>query len=152
MNTSDTRPTGTRHRTAAQLAALLVGLAFLAIGILGFVPGITTNYDSLAVAGHESGAMLLGLFTVSVLHNIVHLVFGVAGIVMSRTIPAAFAYLFGGGVIYLVLALYGVLVEQHSNANFIPVNHADNWLHLGLGAGMILIGLLTRRAAGTRIG
>jgi hypothetical protein len=80
--------TGTR-RTAVQKAALAVGVVFLVVGILGFVPGITSNYDSLGGAGHQSDAMLLGVFQVSVLHNIVHLLFGVAGIAMSRRADSA---------------------------------------------------------------
>ncbi len=50
---------------------------FLLVGILGFVPGVTTDYDGMTVAGHESTAMLLGVFHVSILHNIVHLFLGV---------------------------------------------------------------------------
>jgi hypothetical protein len=65
--------------------AQLVGVVFLLVGILGFIPGITTDYDQLAFAGHDSGALLLGLFMVSVLHNLVHVAFGVAGLVLSRT-------------------------------------------------------------------
>ncbi|MFL6107779.1 MAG: DUF4383 domain-containing protein, partial [Marmoricola sp.] len=60
-------------RTTIQNAALVVALTFGLVGILGFIPGVTTNYDSMEFAGHESGAQLLGLFDVSVLHNIVHL-------------------------------------------------------------------------------
>ncbi len=66
-------------------------------------PGITTHYDQLALAGHHSQAALLGVFNVSVLHNLVHLLFGVAGIALARTVTAARAYLIGGGAIYLVL-------------------------------------------------
>ena len=76
-------PPGTTTRTKrspVQLAALVVGVVFLVVGVLGFVPGITSDYDSLGAAGHESHAMLLGIFQVSVLHNIVHLLFGVAGV------------------------------------------------------------------------
>lgn len=95
----------------------------------------------MTFAGHESGAHLLGIFEVSILHNIVHLLFGVAGLGLARTFTAARQYLIVGGVIYLVLWLYGVLIDHHSPANFVPVNNADNWLHLGLGLGMLVLGL-----------
>ena len=62
-------------------AALAVGAVFLVVGLLGFVPGITTHDEQLTFAGHHSDAALLGIFNVSVLHNLVHLLFGVAGIV-----------------------------------------------------------------------
>lgn len=137
-------------RSLVQLAALVVGAVFLVVGILGFVPGITTDYEDLQWAGHESGAKLLGVFAVSGLHNIVHIVFGVVGLVAAATATAARAYLIGGGVVYLALWLYGLLVDEHSQANFVPLNDADNWLHLGLGLGMVALGLvLPRRTTAT---
>ncbi|MGE2835075.1 DUF4383 domain-containing protein [Mycobacterium sp. SMC-4] len=140
-------------RTPVQTAALVVGAVFLLVGVLGFIPGITTNYDQLTFAGHHSGAMLLGVFAVSVLHNIVHLLFGVAGILMARTFSAARLYLIGGGAIYLVLFLYGLVIDHDSSANFVPVNTADNWLHLGLAIGMIGLGVaLTRDTTSRRAG
>ncbi|MEW9550550.1 DUF4383 domain-containing protein [Nonomuraea sp. NPDC050783] len=132
-------------RTPVQLAALVVGAVFLLVGILGFVPGITTNYDDLGFAGHESDAMLLNVFQVSILHNIVHLLFGIAGILLARTWSGARNFLIGGGVIYLVLWIYGLLVGHDSPANFVPLNNADNWLHLLLGIGMIALGFLLSR-------
>ncbi|MDI1460663.1 DUF4383 domain-containing protein [Catellatospora sp. KI3] len=140
---------GTTARTAARApvrtAAAIVGGVFLLVGILGFIPGITTHYDTMHAAGHQSGAMLLGVFQVSVLHNIVHLLFGIAGLAMSRTIPAARTYLIAGGVIYGILWLYGLIIDQTSPANIVPVNSADNWLHLLLAIGMIALGVgLTR--------
>lgn len=129
-------------RSPVQLVTAAVGAVFLLVGILGFVPGLTTNFDMLMFAGHESDALLLGIFAVSVLHNIVHLAFGVAGLAMARTASAAKAFLVGGGAIYLVVWLFGVIVDQNSAANIVPVNAADNWLHLALGAGMIALGFL----------
>ncbi|MEV0308486.1 uncharacterized protein DUF4383 [Nonomuraea fuscirosea] len=133
-------------KTPVQLAALIVGAVFLLIGILGFIPGITTNYGQLQFAGHESGAMLLGLFQVSVLHNIVHLVFGVAGVLLARTWAGARGFLLIGGIIYLVLWLYGLFVPHGGGANFVPFNTADNWLHLVLGVVMIALGAMATRA------
>jgi hypothetical protein len=132
-------------RTLVQTAALAVAAVFLLVGVLGFIPGITTGYSSMTFAGHDSGAELLGVFQVSILHNIVHLLFGLAGFALARTVSGARLYLIGGGAIYLVLWLYGLLVGQDSAANFIPVNTADDWLHLILGLGMIALGLITTR-------
>ncbi len=129
----------------ASRLAMVVGAVFLLVGILGFIPGITTDYDTLAFAGHESDAKLLGIFQVSILHNIVHLLFGAAGLAMARTARTATTYLVGGGVIYLVLWLYGLVIDHDSGANFVPVNTADNWLHFVLGIGMVALGLLVGR-------
>lgn len=134
-----------RQRHPIQTVAAVVGLAFLLVGALGFVPGVTTNYDALSIAGHHSGALLLGLFSVSILHNLVHLGFGVAGLVMARTPRTARMFLIYGGGVYLVLWLYGLVVNFDSAANFIPLNTADNWLHFGLAAVMISVGVALGR-------
>jgi hypothetical protein len=123
-----------------QKAALVVAVVFLAVGVLGFIPGVTTDYDTMRFAGHESDAMLLGLFQVSVLHNIVHLLFGAAGLALARSASGARGFLIGGGVVYLALWVYGLVIDQTSSANFVPLNNAVNWLHLALGLGMILLG------------
>jgi arginine exporter protein ArgO len=129
-------------RSDLQRAAAVVGAAFLLVGILGFIPGITTDYSTMEFASHESDAKLLGIFEVSILHNIVHLLFGVAGLAMARTWDSARAYLIGGGVVYLVLWIYGLVIDHDSAANFVPVNDADNWLHFVLGAAMVALGIL----------
>lgn len=126
-----------RDRSLAQTLALVFGLAFLGAGILGFIPGITQDLGDIEFAGKDSPAELLGIFQVSILHNIVHLLFGIAGIALARTVPGALAYLLWGGVIYLVLFLYGLLVSESSDANFVPMNNADDWLHLVLGVGLL---------------
>lgn len=135
---------------AVQKAAAGAGALFLLVGILGFIPGITTHYDRLSWAGHESGAALLGIFQVSVLHNVIHLAFGVAGLLMARSFSAARSYLVGGGLIYAVVWLYGVLVDQTSPANIIPLNTADNWLHFVLALAMVGLGVGMGRHDATR--
>ncbi|CAN3129971.1 DUF4383 domain-containing protein [Mycobacterium sp. smrl_JER01] len=148
---SNTENRVTKSRTPVQLAALIVGAVFLVVGVAGFIPGITTNYGELTFAGHHSGAMLLGIFAVSVLHNIVHLLFGVAGIALARTFSAARMYLIAGGAIYALLWVYGMVIDHDSSANFIPVNTADDWLHFGLAVGMIGLGVVLGRT-GARAG
>jgi hypothetical protein len=125
-----------------------VGAAFLLTGLLGFIPGITTNYDMLSFAGHHSGAKLLGLFEVSVLHNVVHLAFGVAGLAFARSFAGARGFLLGSGAIYLVLTLFGLAIDHESPANFVPVNAADNWLHLVLAIAMLGLGIMLGRRVG----
>jgi hypothetical protein len=126
-----------------QQAAASVGAVFLLLGLLGFMPGITIELSTLAFAGTASGAMLLGVFQISILHNLVHVAFGVAGLRMARTLHGARRYLLSGGLVYLLLWLYGVLIDLRGGWNFMPVNDADNWLHLVMGAGMIALGGLT---------
>jgi hypothetical protein len=144
---SASQPASARRfaETAVQKAALIVGIVFLVVGVAGFIPGLTTGMDTMQGAGHESMAMLMGVFQVSILHNIVHLLFGIAGVAVARSASASRQYLIWGGVIYLVLWIFGLFVAGDSPANFVPVNTADNWLHFVLGVGMIALGLLLTR-------
>ena len=130
-----------------QIAAMVIGAVFLVFGVAGFIPGITSHFDELSWAGHHSGALLLGVFAVSILHNVVHLAFGVAGLVLARTAASAKAYLLWGGAVYAVLWLYGLAIDHHGPLNVVPVNAADNWLHLGLAVAMIGSGVTLGRLA-----
>jgi hypothetical protein len=143
QNTPAAAPTA--RRAPVQWAAIAVGLLFLLVGVLGFIPGVTTHYDMMSFAGHHSQALLLGLFNVSALHNIVHLLFGVLGLALSLTFNGSRVFLIAGGVVYAVLWLYGLLIDRDTAVNFVPVNTADNWLHLVLAAGMLLLGILLGR-------
>jgi hypothetical protein len=135
-----------RDRSLAQTLAFVFGLAFLGAGVLGFIPGITTNLGDIKFAGNDSPSELLGIFQVSILHNIVHLLFGIAGIAMSRSWDSARTYLLGSGVIYLVLFAYGLLVGSNDDANFVPINNADDLLHLVLGIGLLAGWFLSKTA------
>jgi uncharacterized protein DUF4383 len=80
---------------SVQRVAQLFGIVFVLVGILGFVPGVVTN------------GMLLGIFPVNGLHNVVHLAFGVWGLVAARSFGGAKTYGQLGGIIYIVLAALG---------------------------------------------
>ncbi|MCX4388935.1 DUF4383 domain-containing protein [Micromonospora peucetia] len=140
-------PPGPKPRV--QLAAVAAAVVFVLIGVLGFIPGITTGYGDMTFAGHHSEARLLGLFQVSILHNALHLGFGLAGLLLARSVAGARIFLAGGGALYLGLWLYGFVINRESAANFIPVNDADNYLHLALGFGMLVFGLLLSNQVGT---
>ncbi|MFF6998896.1 DUF4383 domain-containing protein [Streptomyces sp. NPDC008313] len=124
-------------------AVTLVGALFVVAGLLGFVPGITTRYGRMGFAGPHAGARLFGLFAVSALHNLVHLAFGLAGLYVGLRAPRwCRTYLVVGGFAYLALWVYGLCVHRGTEWNFLSVNGADNWLHLGLGFGMVALGTL----------
>lgn len=138
------RPQVTRpgeRRSLAQILALVFGATFLLVGIAGFIPGITSNYDELSFLGTDSHAELLGLFRVSIFHNLVHLLFGI-GILAAAREQWSIAYLIGGGVAYGLVTAYGFVIDEHGDANFLPINTADNVLHLALTLGLLGAGLL----------
>jgi hypothetical protein len=117
--------------------AVTAGGLLVAAGVLGFVPGVTTHVGSLAFAGHGSHAELLGQFRVGVLLNLVHIASGLPAVVMARTEAGARRYLSGCGIAYLVLWVLGPL----SLGGWVPLNSADNWLHLV--GGVALLGTST---------
>jgi hypothetical protein len=54
----------------ARMLTLVLGVAYVAFGILGFVPGITVP------AGPPGQGLLLGIFAVNTIHNLAHLILG----------------------------------------------------------------------------
>jgi hypothetical protein len=115
-------------------AAILLGLVFLAIGILGFIPGATTN------------EMLFGTFHVNAIHSIVHIVSGVIALLCglgSRTASRAFFQVFG--VIYAIIAILGFYYGEQPIFRLISNNRPDIWLHLVLAVVMLFLGFGTAR-------
>ncbi len=155
MRHATTPPTGERSRGTdsrkaqhLRLAATVVAATFVLVGIAGFIPGLTTNAGDLEFLGtHDDTEMggqaeLLGVFHVSILHNLVHLGFGIAGLALARSVKGASGFLYGGAIIYAAVLVYGLVIDQDSDANFLPVNDADNVLHAALVAGMLLLAVL----------
>jgi FtsH-binding integral membrane protein len=142
METARTTTDGLRGRPTVQLLATLVAATFVLVGIIGFIPGLTTNlYDGLEFAGEDGDAEIFGVFETSVLHNLVHGLFGLVGLALARTWSGARTFLIGGGIIYLALWLIGLF----GGLNWIPVNDPDDWLHFVLGVAMIGLGFATTR-------
>jgi Domain of unknown function (DUF4383) len=145
---AEARVEGVRERAPIQDVALLLAIAFVGIGIAGFIPGLTTDYDDLSFAGNGSRAQLFGVFQTSILHNLIHLLFGVAGIALARTRPGARTFLVGGGLVYVLLFFYGLVTSESSGANFVPFDASDDVLHLALGGSMLVLGLLPESVPG----
>lgn len=112
--------------------SLVFGAVFTLIGLLGFVPGVTTTDAD----GHQ---VLLGLFMVDVVHNMVHLVTGVLGLAAAGQERYAKLYLIGLGAVYALVTLVGFFTSPAFG--FLHVNTGDNWLHLVLSIGMLGAGL-----------
>jgi hypothetical protein len=129
----------TPEASAVEQAAATAGAVFGLITLLGFIPGITVNIWSLGVVGMHSTTLLLGVFTVSVLHNVIHLLFAIGGLRFARTARTARRYLLVVGAIFLVVALYGFMLTERGVADVLPINRADDWLHLIAGVALIAL-------------
>ena len=135
----------------SRMSAWVLVLSCWSVGILGFIPGITTRYGELMFLGPDSHAMFLGLFQVSMLLNIVQLAIGATGWAMSRSEMGARNFLMGAGALYIILSIYGLSVGVGSAANFLSLNMTDNWTLMVLGVVMIAAGwMLSRHLAEDR--
>ncbi|HEX5726750.1 MAG TPA: DUF4383 domain-containing protein [Longimicrobiaceae bacterium] len=123
-----------------QRVALVFGVVFLLVGILGLLtPGGTTMEADM-----ETAPRLLNLFPVNLLHNLVHLAFGVWGLAASRRWGSARTYCRLGGILYLVLAGLGFVAAD--TFGLIPIGGNDIWLHLVLGLALVFFGFTARPA------
>ena len=125
-------------RSTVQTVALVFGVVFVLIAILGFL----TDGGMSMEADLETAPRVLGLFPVNVLHNVVHLLFGAWGIAASRTFSAAKAYCRTAGVIYLVLTVLGLIAP--TTFGLIPIGGNDVWLHALLGVVLAGAGFTAR--------
>jgi hypothetical protein len=111
--------------------ALIFGIAFLAIGISGFIPGLSTpphaGHPDLAVDSFYGQA--LGLFPVNILHNIVHILFGIWGLLAYKSLGASKGYAKSVAVAYAVLTVAGFVPGLNTMFGLVPLFGNDIWLH-----------------------
>jgi hypothetical protein len=118
--------------------ALAWGIVFLLVGVAGFIPGITSKDDM-------GMKLLLGLFMVNGIHNAVHLLTGAASVLSSNSERAARYYFQIFGVVYALVTIIGfVLGSGRYVLGIIPVNTADNFLHLAITLVTLYLGFLYR--------
>jgi len=131
----------------ARRFAMIMGIVFVLVGILAFIPGVTqpdpSNAPPLSVHGPGHG-YLLGLFHVNVLHNVVHLLFGVLGILMARDAASAVLYARIVAVAYGLLVILGLIPATSTTFGLIPIHGADVVLHLLIAAAAAYFGFVHR--------
>ena len=122
----------------AKTLALLFGVFFLLIGVLGFVPSLAPN------------EMLLGLFMVNPAHNVVHLLSGAVALWAGMTgIGASRLYFKIFGIVYGLVAVLGFVKGDGMLLGLISNNAADTWLHVGIAAVSLIVGFMPASSADT---
>ena len=119
--------------------AMLVGIVFVLVGVLGFIPALVP------------GGALLGIFSVNALHSIVHVLFGLLGIGAAFT-GMSRMYNRVIGIVYLLLAVLGFIPALVSNGallGLVSINLSDNILHLVVGAVLVIVGFFVADQATT---
>jgi hypothetical protein len=114
--------------------ALVFGVVFLLVGIAGFIPALVSpvheGHPDLTI---DSGyGLLLGLFPVNILHNLVHVLFGVWGLASFRSASGALMYARGVAIIYAVLTVAGLVPGLQTLFGLTPLFGNDIWLHAAL--------------------
>lgn len=128
--------------------ARVYGIAFLAIGLSGFVPGLSPAHSHPGLAVEAGSALALGLFPVNVLHNLFHLLFGAWGLFASRSAAGARAYGKGVAIIYGLLTVMGLIPATDTTFGLVPIGGNDVWLHALLAGVAGYFGFVHREADG----
>lgn len=129
--------------------ALIYGIVFLIVGAAGFLPGLTVAHSHPDVRVTNGLSLEFGLFPVNVLHNLVHLLFGVWGLVASRSLGGARVYAKAVAIVYALLTIMGLIpaANLHSTFGLIPLYGHDIWLHALLAAIAAYFGFARRETA-----
>ena len=133
----------------ARYFALIAGIVYLLVGVMGFVPGLNdmahpgmAEYDLVVDAQY---GFLMGLFPVNILHNIVHLTIGIWGILAYRSFGAARTFALILGIFYLLLAVMGLIPGLNTTFGLIPLFGNDVWLHAVTAIAALAVYFLSRR-------
>lgn len=131
--------------------ARVFGVVFLIVGVGGFIPGVTQPHVHPNLAVQAASGMELGLFPVNILHNLVHLAFGVWGVAAARSLSAARLYARLVAISYAALTILGLIPATNTTFGLIPIYGHDVWLHALLAAAAAYFGFVHREEA-TRAG
>jgi hypothetical protein len=118
---------------AGQYFTLITGIIFVLVGVMGFIPGFvkeaTATPDMAGLSFTPGYGYLLGLFPINVLHNVVHLLVGILGIVASVSLGSARLYSGVLAIFYGLLTVMGLFPPTQSTLGLIPIFGNDVWLH-----------------------
>jgi Domain of unknown function (DUF4383) len=132
----------------ARYFALIYGVVFLLAGIAGFIPDLVTPPEAAPdLAITASSGHLFGLFPVNLLHNLVHLAFGIGGFVGYRNFPSARFYARVVAITYAALTVMGLIPGLKTLFGLVPLYGHDVWLHAVLAIIAAYFGFVARPAA-----
>lgn len=109
---------------ASRNFAFFSGIFFVAIGILGFIPGIVTaapTQPDLPLLVNTGYGYLFGLFPTNLIHNLVHVAVGIWGLSASRTPQSALFYCQGFAILYSLIVVMGILPGAGTTFGLMPI-------------------------------
>jgi hypothetical protein len=128
-----------------------IGAIYLIVGLVGFIPAFRGNppADAPSLSVTSQYGYLLGLFPINILHNLVHLVIGIAGLLCFRRTDTAINYCRALAILYLVLAVMGLFPVLRTTFKLIPLFGHDIWLHAATAVIAAFFGWVATRQTGT---
>ena len=114
--------------------AIIFGAVFLLAGASGFVPGLSPAHVHPGLSVTGASRLALGLFPVNVLHNLIHLSFGVWGLLAARSVAGSIVYGKSVALIYGLLTVLGLIPLTNTTFGLVPIYGNDVWLHAVLAA------------------
>jgi hypothetical protein len=132
-------------KTLAQIYVLVLGAVLVLVGILGFLVE-----PSFGIGDNAERGILIA-FDINGWHNVVHLLSGIIGLAMAGSAASARMFAIGYGVVYVLVTILGFIVGDGGLLlSIIPINTADNLLHIAIAASGIAVGLASPATGGTR--
>ena len=130
-------------KTLAQIYVMVLGVVLVLVGVLGFF--VEASFG----IGDDAQRGTLIAFDINGWHNVVHLLSGIIGLAMVKTAASARLFAIGYGVVYLLVTALGFIVGDGGLLlSIIPINTADNLLHLAIAATGIAVGLASPTTGG----
>jgi hypothetical protein len=114
--------------------AMILGIIYLAAGVLGFIPGLLTSPGAHGLALEGFHGRLLGIFPINWVHNLVHLAVGAWGVASAKGFNSAVGFSRGLTVVYVILAVMGLFPVLNTMFGLAPLHGNDIWLHGGTAA------------------
>lgn len=136
---ADRAPGARAHRGVHQWLALIIGIVYLLVGVVGFA---VTGFDGWTE--HDHSQTLLG-FAINPLHNVVHIAIGLLGILLWNTSGGARTYGWILAIGYGATFVYGLIVQNNEDLNILNINGADNGLHLASAIAGLAVALWPQR-------
>jgi uncharacterized protein DUF4383 len=128
--------------------ALVYGIVFLLVGIAGFIPAfVVPDSTGQPLAINAGSGMLFGLFHVNVLHDLVHIAFGLWGLAVCRNAVSSARYARSVAVIYAAFVIMGLVPGLDTVFGLVPLHGYDVWLHAVLAAVAAFFGFAWRETA-----
>ena len=125
--------------------AAAFGIVFLLAGLSGFVPALSPEHMHPGVVVTSGSRLAMGLFPVNVLHDFVHLAFGIWGLLAARSMGGSLTYAKGVALIYALLTVLGLIPVTNTTFGLVPIYGNDIWLHAGLAIVATYFGFIHKR-------